>query len=115
MKNAGIFTAILIALSCLCSVVSASDTAMHPGYSIVTTTAIQRNSSKLAKFVAHKQSLGFDVQVVTEVDFGGGVGDAAAKNIRRWLQEHYISYNIKYVLLVGNPNPDNGEIPMKMV
>jgi len=115
MKNAGIFTEILIALSCLCSVVSASDIAMHPGYSIVTTTTIQRNSSKLAKFVAHKQSLGFDVQVVTEMDFGGGVGDAAAKNIRRWLQDHYISYNIKYVLLVGNPNPENGDIPMKMV
>ena len=115
MKNAGIFTTILIALSCLCSVVSASDIAMHPGYSIVTTTAIQRNSSKLAKFVAHKQSLGFDVQVVTEMDFGGGVGDAAAKNIRRWLRDHNISDNIKYVLLIGNPRPDSGEIPMKMV
>jgi hypothetical protein len=86
-----------------------------PGYVIITTSAISAASGELSRFVAHKESLSFNVQIVTEANFGGGVGDTAAKNIRRWLRNHYISDNIKYVLLIGNPRPDSGEIPMKMV
>ena len=44
--------------------------------------------------------------------FGGGTGDAAVQNIRAWLQDHYVTDNIEYVLLVGNPDTINGEIPM---
>ena len=87
----------------------------NPGYVIITTAAIQAASTQLAGFVAHKESKGFDVQVVTEADFGGGVGDAAAENIRTWLQGRYISDNIEYVLLVGNPHPASGDVPMKML
>jgi len=92
-----------------------SDSNDPPGYTIITTSEIKRTSIKLADFVAHKQSLGFDVQVVTEADFGGGMGDEAAENIRAWLQSHYVSDNIEYVLLIGDPRPDIGEIPMKML
>lgn len=84
-------------------------------YIIITTSDIQMTSTKLADFVAHKQSVGFDVQVITEADFGGGTGDEAAERIRAWLQSHYISENIEYVLLVGDPRPDIGEIPMKLL
>ncbi len=82
-------------------------------YAIITTSAIESASSKLADFVTHKQSLGFDVKVITEPNFGGGVGDAAAENIRAWLQGHYITDNIEFVLLIGNPHPGDGNIPMK--
>ncbi|MBC8218549.1 MAG: hypothetical protein H8E73_08795 [Planctomycetes bacterium] len=92
-----------------------SDTAAHPGYVIITTSGIQAISSVLTEFVAHKESLDYDVSIITEKDFGGGIGDEAAENIRAWLQSHYISDNIEYVLLIGDPRPDVGEIPMKIL
>lgn len=85
-----------------------------PGYVIITTSEIQSVSQELSNFVFNKQLKGFDVEVITEVDFGGGVGDVAAENIRTWLQSHYFTDNIQYVLLIGNPHPTQGEIPMKM-
>jgi hypothetical protein len=84
-------------------------------YVIITTSGIKAESGELANFVAHKKSRGFNVKVITEKDFGGGVGDTAADNIRHWLQKHYLKENIQYVLLVGDPRPDTGEIPMKMI
>lgn len=86
-----------------------------PGYTIITTSEIRSDSSQLDNFITHKRSLGFDVQVITEADFGGGTGDTAAENIRAWLQGNYVKYNIEYVLLIGDPRPDIGEIPMKML
>lgn len=85
------------------------------GYAIITTAAIQNASTQLAAFVALKQSRGFTVQVVTESQFGGGTGDAAANNIRAWLQNHYATDHLQYVLLIGNPNPTTGDVPMKML
>ncbi|MBN1362904.1 MAG: hypothetical protein JW993_20060 [Sedimentisphaerales bacterium] len=95
--------------------IAPADPNRPPGYTIVTTSEIQRTSTKLGEFVTHKRSLGFAVQVVTEADFGGGIGDEAAENIRAWLQNHYVGDNIEYVLLIGDPRPDIGEIPMKML
>ena len=83
-------------------------------YVIITTSAIQAASSNLMDFVASKEARGFTVQVVTEGTWGGGTGDTAAENIRSWLQANYVSLNIKYVLLIGNPNPSTGDVPMKM-
>jgi hypothetical protein len=91
-----------------------------PGYVIITTNAIVAGSGKLSSFIAHKQSLGYSVQVVTENDFNGLTGQAPnhrAEKIRQWLKSNYISNDIKYALLIGNPTPyENGEgdIPMKM-
>ena len=90
------------------------------GYVIITTNAIRAGSSKLSSFVAHKQNLGYSVQVVTEDDFNGLTGQAPnhrAEKIRQWLKNNYISKAIKYVLLIGNPSPyesGEGDIPMKM-
>ena len=84
------------------------------GYFILTTAAVQSASTKLAAFVAHKQALGYTVQIVTETSWGGGSGDAAADNIRAWLKAHYAPDDIKYVLLIGNPAPTGNPVPMKM-
>ena len=87
-------------------------------YVIITTSAIQAASSSLANFVTSKEARGFTVQVVTEGtwqgDAGGDTGDAAAEHIRSWLQANWSALNIKYVLLIGNPNPATGDVPMKM-
>jgi Peptidase family C25/Chlamydia polymorphic membrane protein (Chlamydia_PMP) repeat len=84
-------------------------------YVILTTTAIQTASSELSNFVAHKANQGFTVQVVTESGWGDGTGDSAAENIRAWLQANYVSESISHVLLIGNPNPSTGEVPMKLI
>lgn len=86
-----------------------------PGrYVIITTSAIQSASTELADFVTSKEARGFTVQVVTEGTWGGGTGNTAAENIRFWLQNNYNALDIEYVLLIGNPNPSSGDVPMKM-
>jgi hypothetical protein len=93
------------------------DTAPNPsatGYVIITTSAIQSASTKMSAFIAHKQSRGFTVQVLTESTWGGGSGNTAANNIRAWLAGNYVSADILYVLLIGDPCPDTGDVPMKM-
>lgn len=91
-----------------------SSTNVKPGYVIITTRAIQNASQQLNKFIDEKTANGFDVRICTESTWGGGTGNTAADNIRAWLQANYISHNIKYVLLIGNPHPETGDIPMKM-
>jgi hypothetical protein len=90
-------------------------------YVIITTSAINTNSTKLNAFVTHKQSLGYNVLVVIrEVSIDGLVGQLPnnrAEKIREWLKSNYISEGIKYVLLIGDPHPfesGEGDIPMKM-
>ena len=83
------------------------------GYAIITTAAIVSSSTKLANFVTHKQSRGWTVTVATEAQWGGGTGPTGAVNIRNWLRANYISKDILYVLLIGNPHPDSGDVPMR--
>jgi hypothetical protein len=83
------------------------------GYVIITTNSIVSGSSQLANFVAQKQSRGWNVTVVTESVWGGGTGSTGAVNIRNWLRANYISMDILYVLLIGNPHPDTGNVPMR--
>lgn len=85
------------------------------GYLILTTSAIASASNSLQAFVQHKESRGFTVETVTESDWGGGVGDVAAENIRAYLAANYLSKQIRYVLLIGNPHPEEGSVPMKML
>lgn len=98
-----------------------------PDYVIITTNDIRDNSTKLTDFVNHKIALGHTVQVVTEDDYGTLAGqppDGRAENIRAWLAGNYIPMGIKYVLLIGDPDPDDpslpladdpvGDLPMKM-
>jgi hypothetical protein len=97
-------------------------TSAGDGYAIITTNAIVAASSKLSDFIAHKQAQGYTVEVVTESQYGGLSGQSpngTAEKIRKWLQDNYST--IKYVLLIGNPDPDDptisdsvGDVPMKM-
>jgi hypothetical protein len=93
-------------------------------YVIVTTHAIVDTSLVLADFVNHKEDLGFSVYVATEDDYEEVIGpppNGRAEKIRQWLINNYLDMGIKYVLLIGNPDPDHpifpkdsvGDIPMK--
>jgi hypothetical protein len=83
-------------------------------YVIMTTGAIKSASTQLQNFIAAKEEKGFVVQLVTESEWGGGNGPTAAENIRGWLKAHYLSDNIAYVLLIGNPEAGASMVPMKL-
>lgn len=85
------------------------------GYVIITLADINSNSTKLDDFVTQKESMGFDVNIITESDFGGGTGDTGAENIRDWLKNNYQDDDIGYVLLIGDPNHNDSNIPMKLL
>ena len=82
-------------------------------YVIITTSATVAGSQELSQFVSVKELLGSSVRVVTESEWGGGTGDVAAEHIRARLQANYAALGIQYVLLVGDPNPATGDVPMK--
>jgi len=85
-------------------------------YVIITTSAYVTGSTKLNDFKTHKESLGYAVEIVTETQYSGLTpsepGSGTAGKIRKWLQNNYISKGIEYVLLIGNPDPDTGDVPM---
>ena len=90
-------------------------------YVIVTTNEIESNlGMTLTDFVNHKINMGFKVLTITDDEYGTETGQAPEK-IRAWLINNYLDMNIKYVLLIGDPDPydqDNetdviGDIPMK--
>ena len=94
-------------------------------YVIITTNDIVDNSEYLNFFIKMKENNGHTVKIVTESEFGGLTGqypNDRADKIRKWLQDNYVSLGIDYVLLIGDPDPDNfkesgdsvGDIPMKM-
>lgn len=95
------------------------------GYVILTTDAIYDTTPTLYGLVTHKQAKGFTVHVVTETRVDGSAAatgwnevtgqapDGKADRIRKWLQNNYAALDIKYLLLVGNPDPDTGDLPMK--
>ena len=81
---------------------------------IITTSSIVSASTKLASFVTHKINMGFSVTVAAESSWGGGTGDTAAENLRTWLKANYAT-KARYAILIGNPNPSSGDVPMKML
>ncbi len=82
---------------------------------IVTTGTITRQSALLASFITEKQRRGFRVEVATEADYGGPgeLGAPRAARIRTYLQA--VHQDFRYLLLVGNPHPDFGDLPMTTV
>jgi len=84
------------------------------GYAIVTTNAVVSGSSSLSNFITHLQNKGFTVTTVTETQYGTATGQQRAINIRDWLAANYVSSEIQYVLLIGDPNSSSGSVPMMM-
>ena len=99
------------------SIVTASG-ANSGEYAIITTDKIKNQSKMLQHYVEGLLQEGFNAQVWTETDYGSGAtASACAANIRKFLRSNYSAWNIQYVLLIGNPNPANGnvpDVPMKM-
>ncbi len=102
------------------SIMPNSDTSYD--YVIITTNEIKNNSMALNDFIDYLKNKGFNPLIITENDYGNNTGQKRAINIRNWLKNNYKHYGIKYVLLIGNPDPDDpeddfdtyGDIPMMM-
>lgn len=94
-------------------------------YVIMTTEEIREGSSVLDAFIAHKESRGFTVSVITEGEnedeshyISGVFNSQRAANIRQWLKDRYLSWGIEYVLLIGDPSSSGfisaDSLPMRM-
>ena len=99
----------------LASLVPEKMKAGQNGYLIATTNYVRDNSKVLKAFIKHKESLGFKVTLATEDQFGLtslGKGRKQADKVRVWMQANYKKLNLLYTLIIDNPHPDEGMIPM---
>jgi len=99
---------------------------------IITTSHIAANSTRLPRYAAHKTARGFSVLAKTvesiEAEYTMALRpelfettDERADRIRAFLKDNYLAYGMRYVLLIGNPDPDDptdpydpvGDVPMK--
>lgn len=92
----------------------AAKRAGDPHLVIVTTSAIESNLKQLNNFISAKKSRGFKTTVVNETLWGGGSGDESAENLRAWLETNYLDMGIDYLLIIGDPSPEDGDVAMKM-
>lgn len=97
------------------------ETTSQSSYVIITTETIKSNSNKLDEFKGYIEEKGYNTLVITEEDYGEEVGQERAINIKDWLSNNYQSQDIKYALLIGDPDPDEpgesdsyGDVPMMM-
>ena len=90
-----------------------NSTEKKKGYCVITTNAIAQGCSAIEVFLQHKMRIGFNTYLITEDNYGSYLGDRAAQ-IRRWLVDNYIPLNLKYVLLIGDPHPLTGDMPMRI-
>ncbi|MBN1417643.1 MAG: hypothetical protein JXP34_02645 [Planctomycetes bacterium] len=93
-------------------------------YVIITTRAVERDSTELSNFVAHKESQGLTVAVVSveAIEYAYPASERA-DSMRAFLRDKYAEWGIDYVLLIGDPDPYDqyvgasdtvGSVPMKM-
>jgi len=81
-------------------------------YIIMTESSIESGSQKLEELKQSKTDHGFNTEIITEDTWGGGAGNTAAGNMRKWLQDNYEEMAIEYVLLIGNPSTSSSKVPM---
>lgn len=93
----------------------AAATAQSAAYAIITSAEIRALSTQLDNFAAHKAARGLDVYIFDETDWlGSGLtGDTAAEALRTFLQSTEVLYDFDYVLIIGDPRPTTGPVPMK--
>lgn len=102
----------------------ATPTISHADYVIMTTDAIIKNSQQLEHFANLKRYQGYHVLIVTEDEFDPEPSpnySQRPEKIRQWLKDNYQALGIEYLLLIGDPDPDNpidpqdsiGDLPMK--
>ena len=83
------------------------------GLAVVTTIALVEQSQVLAAYVSAREEQGYSVHLVTEDDYGQAASaHGRALAIRAWLQANADALGLTSVLLLGNPDPLHGDVPM---
>lgn len=84
---------------------------LKSNYVIITTNKIKNNSNELQRFIDFKKRQGYSVRIITENNFNrvttAPYPNRRAEKIREWLRKNYQLFGIEYVLLIGNPEPDD--------
>lgn len=91
-----------------------SRSSSKPGYAILIPDTLVASLQNLQAFIELKEAKGFTVHLVTSSMWGAGVGDEAAENIRKWIDQNYETLNLSYIFFIGYPHPERGDVPMKM-
>jgi hypothetical protein len=81
-------------------------------YLIITTSAIL-NHSNLTTYVNFLEEHGHHVFIQDVANVSGFPGSSTAARIRSYLKYVYLDWALRYVLLVGNPDPGFGDVPMQ--
>jgi hypothetical protein len=82
---------------------------------VLTTDRLAADSRVLPRFLAFRAAEGWAVDLATEADWDeptGQDGDSRQDRIRAYLQERYASSPGAYLLLIGDPDPEQGDLPM---
>lgn len=100
---------------------AATNSISGSSYLIITTQNIVNNSPVLTYYSNTLIAGGAVVTTATEGTWnqsGATTADQKANNLRTYIRSFYNSHinsnPLKYVLLIGNPNPYNGDVPMKI-
>ena len=82
---------------------------------VVTTDELAMGSQLLWRFLDFRAAEGFEVVLATEVDWDvptGTAQDGRAHRIRAWLADRYAGDPGAFLLLIGDPDPVDGDLPM---
>jgi hypothetical protein len=81
-------------------------------YMIITTNNVVYNSKKLGSYIASLQNRGAYVTTITEDQLGSSVGQTKADAIRSYLYSAWTVGLVNNVVLIGNSDPVDGDVPM---
>jgi len=85
---------------------------------VLTTAEIAASSELLGAFLNFREAEGWEVRLVTDEEWDAPTGtgdDEPADRIRAFLIEEYADDPGAFLLLIGDPSPDDGDVPMKWV
>jgi len=94
------------------------DPPMRKELLILTTESLAKRSELLPEYVRMRHEEGWDVSVATEGAWDvptGAAADDRPDRIRAYLASRYIDDPGASLLLIGDPTPDTGDVPMKML
>lgn len=83
-------------------------------YLILAPAAILQQDS-VGQFMLFLREHGHNVTGIPMSTVASYPGATTADKIRSFLQTIYVPWGLRYVLLIGNPDPVNGDVPMKWV
>ena len=87
----------------------------RPELLVLTTDQLAADSRVLPRFLAFRRAEGWSVDVATEADWDQSTyedADTRQDRIRSYLQERYAGDPGAYLLLIGDPDPEQGDLPM---